>query len=824
MRLSRHRRLLLTTALTAVAAMTLSGTPALAEPPTPAPLRTSVQPGHEENLGQTMPDKILSQDQSQGVDAAGNPQVYWVTAGNDETTAMFQATDVRTGRIVFAERLPRGINSWANTFSPAEGAVYFATTEGYFYTWTPGDENVTAIPFPYPGEGIWRLAAAPDGIIYGGTYPGGRLFAYDPATARFTDHGQIIPGETYGRALAVDDDHVYFGTQPRARLARFDRATGEVLQMPLPARYANEEAVYDMTLAGGYLLARVQKVNDLLVFDTATAQLVHVVPAIDGRAISGLDPTGPYVYYRRVSQGIVQLNLETFEETPLGWRPNAIPGTWAWIDMQSPDFPGLSLSMTFYNGRVYVYNLQTKRNRYISEAGLQGAPTPLQALGVDRAGTVYSGGFLTPPGISAYNPDTNAFRLLNGGGQVEGFGQFGDDLVYGRYPGGTLYRYDPARTWSMGTNPGEPVTIGQEQDRPQALVQIGDRVVVGSVPISGRLGGALSVWKPDTGEITVRRGIVADQSVVSLAARGDLVVGGTSINGGFGIDPVASQAELFVYDVTTGTVRESRVVVPGAQSINGLRFDDEGVLWGIADGTLFAAGVDPATGTIDVLRAENLFGLARTMYGQDRALAFRDGMIYATYGGRLWSVNPVTWKARALAGSGAEHLVAGVDGSLYYTRGFTLYRWVFDPVAAPPACTETITGAHRGPLQVSRGVTCVIGGQVSGPVTVRPGAGLVLDGARVDGPVTATGASHLSTFDAEVRGPLSVSASTGPVRVDSSTVRGPVTLTANRGGEVTVTATTVGGPLTCTANTTAPGNAGVANTVSGPRTGQCAAL
>ncbi len=781
---------------------------------------TSVQPGHEENLGQTMPDKILSQDQSQGVSRDGRPQAYWVTAGNEVTPAMFQVTDLRTGDVVFAERLPRGRDSWANAFSYAEGAVYFATTEGYLYRWADGDEHVTQLDYPFRGEGIWRLAVAPDGTVYGGTYPGGLLWSYDPATGEFSDHGQIVPGETYGRALAVDDEHVYFGTQPNARLARMDRGTGEVTQMPLPAEYEGQSAVYDMTLAGRYLLARVQDVNDILVWDTTTLELVHVVEQVSGRAISPPDPSGQHVYFRRASQGIVQLTLGTWQEQPVRWGPNAFPGSWAWIDMADPRYPGLSLSMTYYRGRVYIMNLETRANAYYGEDRLQGAPTPLQALGVGDDGTVYTGGFLTPPGISAYRPDTGAFALLSGGGQVEGFGSFDGDVVYGRYPEGHLLRYDPDRPWTTSGNPGPATVIGHEQDRPQALVQAGELVVVGSVPKSGRLGGALSLWDPDTGAIEVHRDVVAQQSVVSLAVADGLVVGGTSIWGGYGIEPTAREAELFVFDLETRERRSTRVVVPGAESVNALTFDEKGKLWGIADGTLFRAELDPDTAEVRVERAEQLFGADRARYGADRGLVFRDGMLYATSGGRLWSVNPVTWRATALAGGGLGHLANGHDGSLYYVRGHELRRWVFEPTPEPPTCTTVLDEPHAAPVTVAEGTTCIVGTVVDGAITVQPGASLVIDGSRVTGPVRATGADVVWAFDADIVGPVALHDTARRVHVDSSRIDGPVTVRGSA-GPVVVTATTVDGPLACDDNSEPPTDVGVRNAVAGPARGQC---
>ncbi|TDD46453.1 hypothetical protein E1286_20970 [Nonomuraea terrae] len=631
---------------------------------------TSYADTGEENLGQPIANRILSQEQSQGVDADGRPQAYWVTAGNSYMNAMFQATDIRSGEVVFKQRVPDGgTDSWANTFSAADGTVYFAMTSGQMYRWKPGDAAITSLGTPFPGEGVWRLAAAPDGVVYGGTYPGGLLFSYDPGTGEFTDHGQIVPGETYGRALAVDDTSVYFGTQPRARLARFDRATGQVEQIPLPAEYGTSEVVYDMTRARDLLLLRVQPSNDLLFYDTAGKTFVNVVKGISARAVSTPDPTGKYVYFRIAADGIVQYDLDTHTYTPVGWGPNAFPGTWAWIELNDPDFPGRSLSMTYYYGRIYIWNPQTEKTRYLGESGLEGSANPIQAIGAGPGGEVYAGGFLSPPGISRFDPATGAYTLLSSGGQVEGFGRYGDHVVYGRYPNGELLDYDPAEPWTYGTNPA-PVTIGEEQDRPQAFVQVGDRVAVGSVPKSGRLGGALTLWDPRTRALDVHRDVVPGQSVVSLATRDGLVYGGTSIHGGYGIDPAATSARLFVFDPVRGELVSSVVPVEGAHSVNALTVDAKGRIWGLADGHLFTYLPEAKR----VTRAAALFPRQSSRYGADRALVFRGNDLYAAMAGSLWRIDVRTWKATALAGDGVSQLVTGGDGHLYFFRGTELFR------------------------------------------------------------------------------------------------------------------------------------------------------
>ena len=161
-----------------------------------------------------------------------------------------------------------------------------------------------------------------------------------------------------------------------------------------------------------------------------------------------------------------------------------------------------------------------------------------------------------------------------------------------------------------------------------------------------------------------------------------------------------------------------------------------------------------------------------------------------------------------------------------------------------PTCDETVTGMKFGPITVSSGLTCVEDATIFGPVTVKPGASLIvtdglvagpvtatrpelfeLNGTQVYGPVTVTGATGEVVLDgAKIAGPVYLSGNRGGVRVDTSQITGPVTLTGNTGGETTVAANTIAGPLACSGNDPAPGNDGRKNTVYGPASGQCAKL
>ncbi|MEH1100482.1 S8 family serine peptidase [Micromonospora sp. CPCC 205561] len=142
-------------------------------------------------------------------------------------------------------------------------------------------------------------------------------------------------------------------------------------------------------------------------------------------------------------------------------------------------------------------------------------------------------------------------------------------------------------------------------------------------------------------------------------------------------------------------------------------------------------------------------------------------------------------------------------------------------------CGQVVSGERRGPLPVRAGVTCLApGARVFGPVDVGKGASLIALDAAVSGPVTATGAAVVELTGSRVDGPLSVTGATGRVAISGMRVSGPVSLVGSRTGgtPAVVAGNRIDGPLSCVGNQPPPVNNGMANTVGGPRSGQCARL
>lgn len=163
-----------------------------------------------------------------------------------------------------------------------------------------------------------------------------------------------------------------------------------------------------------------------------------------------------------------------------------------------------------------------------------------------------------------------------------------------------------------------------------------------------------------------------------------------------------------------------------------------------------------------------------------------------------------------------EYRSIDAAGNYGKARSFTVTT-----IAPPPACTRTITGAHRGALAVAGGVTCLDHAQVTGPVTVKAGASLVVTGGRITGALAAAKPAAVHLLGARVQGAVAVTGATELIVVGAD-VRGAVLLTGNTAP--ILSGTTVKGALACAGNTPAPADLGVPNKTAGAGAGQCAKL
>ncbi|TDC50381.1 hypothetical protein E1212_15215 [Jiangella ureilytica] len=187
---------------------------------------------------------------------------------------------------------------------------------------------------------------------------------------------------------------------------------------------------------------------------------------------------------------------------------------------------------------------------------------------------------------------------------------------------------------------------------------------------------------------------------------------------------------------------------------------------------------------------------------------------------------PVDWDDVPADATDTAGQVA-VTGSTEFGEVTALVEVIDDYVT--PACDDTVSGRHLGALTITSGTTCIERATIAGPVTVRPGASVVIDKGQITGPVTSQGDGVVVVCGTRVTGPLTVqgasSVTLGNPAVDCepNTVIGPVSVTGVSGWNV-IAGNRITGPLACSGNDPAPVNNGSTNNTMGPKSGQCAGL
>ena len=622
----------------------------------------------------------------------GDPTAYFLNMGNySDEYSEFAAVDLVTSKVILDTRLPSGYANDGMAYSSVDNAVFMAAGGSDLYEYQVGGTSVTDIGTAIAGQTIWSLAAGPDGTIWGGTYPDGDIFSYDPTTGNFHDYGQAISTETYITALDPTSTGVYFGTQPDTDFGELNPSTGAVTQIALPSAYAGQAGdVIGISQVSTRVFVTINaNVNAALVWDTGSQSWVATINPFGSNTISPPDPANPDIVYYRGSSNIYSYNISTLTSTKLSWAPNAIPGAWAWVPLTGTNYPGYTLFFTYYtDDRIYGYNPTTGAT-YYDQPSVQGSGDQLITLKEGPNGDVYAGAYLTPPGMGQWDPATDSWTVLDGSGQVEGYGTYNGEMVFGRYPEGDLYYDDITKGW----DPSSPVAIGDDQNRPITFAEIDNLEAVGSVPVSGRLGGDISMWDPLTGAITTYSDPIANQTPISLVAYDGLLWGGTSINGGYGITPTATSGELFAFDPTTGKVVFQMTPKWGATNVSGLVLDSSGNLWGLADSTLFEFNIK----THRIVREKALASqVDDSMYGQENQLVLDDGRLFATTDEQLFYIDTVTWQTETLYDGPASDLTEDGNGQLYFIQEPSyVYRYDLPTTTYTPTVAATVTATRR---------------------------------------------------------------------------------------------------------------------------------
>jgi streptogramin lyase len=615
-----------------------------------------------------------------GKDIDGENYIFAVANGNP---AKLNVIEPETGKRVRSIPLPGASVGWGVTIDPF-GNVYIGGSDK-LYCYSYKTDELVNLGRPISSEtALWRIASDNKGRIFGGTYPNGKVFMYDPETKQFRDYGTVVTGQQYVRSLDVAYGKIYAGIGTnKAFVYEIDIETGEKREIPLPEAYQNEKMAYDLDVVHKRLFVRLTPSSTLLVYDLRNEEWVDEIPNSKGLDVSKAGP-GNAVYLVKDST-LYRYDLKDYSLTPTSLTDlwSARDMGWMNLKMKEEGFKGLSLVSISYNGRYWIFNPKTGKYKFI-QAQIEGEPINIQSIALGPDGNIYTSSYIAG-GLTKYNTEHGSFEQFIGNGQVENMIATDLYLYIGVYPGASIFRYDPKQSYELDPLKPESAlnpkllfslkSIGQ--DRPFAFAKGGGHVYIGTVPDYGKLGGSLTAYNEMTGSYETVTNIVQNQSVVSLSYKDGLIFGGTSVWGGLGIQPTEAEAKLFIWDPSKKEKTFETVPVPGERAVTALAFDNEGYLWGITINSIFK--FDPATKTI--VASKQLFPFRWDQIShswRSAALQFgQDGYFYGRTEEGIFRFNPKTWEYEVLV-PGAVLFAMDLKGSVYFAKGTELYRYVIE--------------------------------------------------------------------------------------------------------------------------------------------------
>ncbi|TDD42507.1 hypothetical protein E1286_30505 [Nonomuraea terrae] len=558
------RRLLV---LPAAAALLLTGSPPAAHAQT-APSRCGPTGG-----------PITSYGPASVTNALGNAvfvgdTLYAVTRGLSPNVV--GAYDTAADAVTAHHDIPTGIGAWAMT---KVGTDVYVGTHGpadlyKLDTLTGQVSEVASFEDTY----VWNMAASPDGKVYLGMSPTGRVVEYDPASGATRDLGVAVQGEEYVRSIAADDTTVYAGVGSHAHLVAIDRATGVKREIS-PPELASRDFVASMAMNDTHLAMGISSQGELLVLDKDDPGDYRIAAAPGEKYVTSVAFLGEHVYFTgRPTGTLYRYHLETGEVEALG-VPYPEAGTQV-LHAHDGKIWGTQ------DGAVFVYDPATGELEYRNLVARGMRAGPEQPMTVFSDGTyVYVSG---KGGMQVHGPDGES-RRVGMPGEPKSTALVDGRLYLGVYTQALLYGHDP------GSDEASLLTgIGNRQDRPRDMAHDADTglIAIGTQPEPGQENGALSLYDPRTGELDVRRPVVPDQSVYSVAAAEGVAYLGTYIQEGFGLPPKTSTARLAAYDLRERKLLWQMEPVPGAAFVADV-VRHRGRLYGVTDtGVLFE--VDPA--------------------------------------------------------------------------------------------------------------------------------------------------------------------------------------------------------------------------------------
>jgi streptogramin lyase len=434
--------------------------------------------------------------------------------------------------------------------------------------------------------GSWGFTVDHKQRIYLGSYYGAHLLRFDPKTEKWDDLGQPAGGgESFICSLTTaPDGKIWGGTYPSAMLFSYDPKTGvseNFDRMDPEQFYCYPTAGHDGLIYCAILFAK----TDIVVFDPVKkVKKSLIAPEIrkPGRVNLYLGKDGKV--YSHFATSDQWFRVEDAERL-IGVSRADVP----LIPRALPD------GRIFYSVNNNILRVEDPVTRERREIPLryEAAGSFIFVVGTGPDEKIY-GSSMLPLRLFAYDPRKNS--LLNLGkashatGEIYSMSPLNGRLYVCSYPEARVSVYDPSKPLRFGdsedSNPRDLGPMGGELYRPRAMISgPHGNVYIGGYPDYGLLGGAIGVYDPTRNEKRVYRHVITNQSIASLSyvEKLDLIAAGSSVLGGTGTRAVEKEAKLMLWDPKEEKKIFEITPAPGAKTILSLATTVDGMVYGITN-------------------------------------------------------------------------------------------------------------------------------------------------------------------------------------------------------------------------------------------------
>lgn len=490
------------------------------------------------------------------------------------------------------------------------------------------------------------------GRIWSGTYPNSAVACYDPATGDFRDYGNLYDQNwrQYPRSIAADDTGwIYFGIGSTAsQVISLDPDSGEAKPLLVEKERAQAHAKVYRDLNGK----------------------VYAHPSGQGE------------------EGWMELYHGERRDVPRPTNPRLKPIIASSQALFHRDFPDGSelLVCDLVERRLKV---REARSGDVHEVSFGYSSEGAHLMGIARApdGTL-CGGTAFPMRFFSYNPGTDRWINREALGQYNTVASTVDRFWIGAYTHGLLEEWNPAQPWvtterdNPRANPVLHYECGNVINRPHDLLPFPDgrTVVLAGTPGYGLTGGGLLIWDVQARSATLleHTNLLPQHSTMSLAPLSDgNLLGGTTVNAGTGGEERATEAELYILDMTARSLLWHERVLPGVHDYTDLCALPDGRVLGVADQRRFFV-FDPATRRVVHERdLEPEFGPTTSQQGPRVFVRDMHGRVFLLFRRGIAAVDLDDFRIGMLAespvgvGPGGDYC----DGRIYFGSGSHLYSY-----------------------------------------------------------------------------------------------------------------------------------------------------